>query len=278
VPLTGAAIERAIELNGEAVKMNIAAFHWGRRAAHERDSVEAIVAAASAPPEDRRLSQSLDEMVARRAAFLTDYQDAALGERYRRLVETVRAAETRAIANASALSEAVARYYFKLLAYKDEYEVARLYSSDAFRKQVEAAFDGDNLRYTFHLAPPILGRKDPNTGLPRKTSFGPWMMKGFGLLAKLKGLRGTPFDIFGYTAERKTERKLITDYEALIAEVLTKLNSRNHDAAVALASIPEKIRGYGHVKARHLTAAKREEADLLAKFRSPEAMALRAAE
>ena len=278
VPLTGAAIERAIELNGEAVKMNIAAFRWGRRAAHERDSVEAIVAAASAPPEDRRLSQSLDEMVARRAAFLTDYQDAALGERYRRLVETVRAAETRAIANASALSEAVARYYFKLLAYKDEYEVARLYSSDAFRKQVEAAFDGDNLRYTFHLAPPILGRKDPNTGLPRKTSFGPWMMKGFGLLAKLKGLRGTPFDIFGYTAERKTERKLITDYEALIAEVLTKLNSRNHDAAVALASIPEKIRGYGHVKARHLTAAKREEADLLAKIRSPEAMALRAAE
>jgi indolepyruvate ferredoxin oxidoreductase len=279
VPLSGSAIERAIELNGEAVKMNIAAFRWGRRAAHDRASVEGIVAAASAPSPDRVLSQSLDETITRRVEFLTGYQNAALGERYRKLVETVRSAETRAVANATALTEAVARYYFKLLAYKDEYEVARLYTSGAFQKQVEAAFEGANLRYTFHLAPPILGRKDPNTGLPRKTSFGPWMMRAFGMLAKLKGLRGTAFDPFGYTAERKTERKLISDYETLLAEIVAKLDARNHASAVALAAIPEKIRGYGHVKARHLTAAKREEADLLATFRSPgPETALRAAE
>src|SRR5262249_12925549 len=153
-------------------------------------------------------------------------------------------------ANATALTEAVARYYFKILAYKDEYEVARLYTSGAFQKQVDATFEGENLRYTFHLAPPILGRKDPNTGLPKKTSFGPWMMKAFGVLAKLKSLRGTAFDIFGYSAERRTERRLIGEYETMIAEILAKLSPRNHALAVALAAIPEKIRGYGHVKAR----------------------------
>jgi indolepyruvate ferredoxin oxidoreductase len=270
VPLSAEALEHAIELNGEAVKMNVAAFRWGRLAAHDQPAVESIVAGASAPAADRKLSQTLDEMMLRRVDFLTDYQNAAYAQRYRSLVEEVRAAEAKAVANATALTEAVARYYFKLLAYKDEYEVARLYTSDSFRKQVDATFEGENLRYTFHLAPPILGRKDPNTGLPKKTSFGPWMMKAFGVLAKLKGLRGTAFDIFGYSTERKTERKLVADYEDLIAEILAKLSPRNHALAVALAAIPEKIRGYGHVKARHLEAAKREEKDLLAKFRSPE--------
>ncbi len=269
VPLSGEALERAIELNGEAVKMNIAAFRWGRRTAHDRASVESVVAAASQPTPDRKLSLSLEETIARRVAFLTDYQNAAYGERYRSLVDKLRSAETKAVANASGLAEAVARYYFKLLAYKDEYEVARLYTSGAFQKQVDATFEGEKLRYTFHLAPPLLGRKDKTTGLPRKTSFGPWMMKAFALLAKLKGLRGTGFDPFGYSAERRTERKLIADYEALMGEIAANLSSRNHALAVALAAIPEKIRGYGHVKARHLEAAKREENDLLAKFRSP---------
>ncbi|MFI5013136.1 MAG: indolepyruvate ferredoxin oxidoreductase family protein [Hyphomicrobiales bacterium] len=270
VPLSGEALERAIALNGEAVAMNVAAFRWGRRAAHDRASVEAFVTAATTPTPDRKLSQSLDETIARRVEFLTDYQNAAYGERYRALVETVRATETRAVANATGLTEAVARYYFKLLAYKDEYEVARLYTSGAFRKQVEATFEGEPLRYVFHLAPPILGRKDKTTGLPKKTSFGPWMMRAFGLLAKLKGLRGTAFDLFGHSAERKTERRLIAEYEALIGEIVMKLDARNHALAVALAAIPEKIRGFGYVKARHLEAAKREEADLLLKFRSPE--------
>jgi indolepyruvate ferredoxin oxidoreductase len=270
LPLSAEAVERAIELNGEAVKMNIAAFRWGRKAAHDRAAVEALVDATSSPTADRKISQSLDEMIARRVEFLTGYQNAAYAERYRSLVDKVRAAETRAVANATALTEAVARYYFKLLAYKDEYEVARLFTSGAFQKQVEATFEGDKLRYNFHLAPPILGRKDKVTGLPKKTSFGPWMMQAFAILAGFKSLRGTPFDVFGYTADRKIERRLITDYEALINEIIAKLDPRNHALAVALSAIPEKIRGYGHVKARHLEAAKREEADLLAKFRSPD--------
>ena len=270
VPLSAEALEHAIELNGEAVKMNVSAFRWGRRTAHDPSSVESFVAAATKPTQDRKLSQSLDEMIERRVEFLTDYQNAAYGHRYREFVEKMRAVEAQTLPGETALTEAVARYYFKLLAYKDEYEVARLFTSGAFQKQVEASFEGEKLRYTFHLAPPILGRKDKATGLPKKTSFGPWMMQGFALLAKLKGLRGTPFDPFGYSTERKTERRLISDYEQLFGEIAAKLNKRNHALAVALAAIPEKIRGYGHVKARHLEAAKREEADLLAKFRSPE--------
>ena len=180
----------------------------------------------------------------------------------------------------TALSEAVARNLFKLMAYKDEYEVARLYSDGAFRKQVAATFeaeagDGKPLRYEFHLAPPLLARRDPNTGLPRKMSFGPWMMGAFSVLAKLKGLRGTAFDIFGYTEERRTERRLIADYEALLNELLTRLAPENHALCVALAALPEKIRGFGHVKERHLKAAKAEEAMLLAQLREgPPASAL----
>jgi indolepyruvate ferredoxin oxidoreductase len=270
VPLSAEALEHAIELNGEAVKMNVSAFRWGRRTAHDPSSVESFVADATKPTQDRKLSHSLDEMIERRVEFLTDYQNVAYGRRYRDLVEKTRAVEAQKLPGGTALTEAVARYYFKLLAYKDEYEVARLFTSGAFQKQVEASFEGEKLRYTFHLAPPILGRKDKSTGLPKKTSFGPWMMQGFALLAKLKALRGTPFDPFGYSTERKTERRLITDYERLLAEIAAKLGEGNHALAVALAAIPEKIRGYGHVKARHLEAAKREEADLLAKFRSPE--------
>jgi len=152
------------------------------------------------------------------------------------------------------------------MAYKDEYEVARLYTDGAFLKQVETEFDGDNLRFEFHLAPPLLARRDKTTGLPRKMSFGPWILPAFRLLAKLKGLRGTPFDPFGRSLERRTERKLIGDYEAMLDEVLAGLAPDNHPIAVGLAAIPEKIRGFGHVKQRHLTAAKADEAALLEQF------------
>jgi indolepyruvate ferredoxin oxidoreductase len=149
--------------------------------------------------------------------------------------------------------------------------VARLYTDGSFAKQLNATFEGDNLRMEVHLAPPILGRKDKTTGLPKKTTFGPWMFKGFGYLAKFRVLRGTPFDIFGFSTERRTERQLIRDYEALLEEIIKDLKPHNHTLAVALASMPEKIRGYGHVKMRHLTAAKKEEAELLARFRAGEA-------
>ena len=277
VPLSREAIRRAIELNGEAVAMNLDAFEWGRRAAAQPELVARLVAEAKAD-DTAELSQSLDEIVARRVAFLAEYQDAAYAERYRARVESARAAEAKAIPGSTALAEAVARHLFKLMAYKDEYEVARLYTNGHFQRQVEATFEPGTLRYEFHLAPPLLARPDPETGVVRKMSFGPWMMGVFRQLARLKGLRGGRFDLFGYTQERRTERRLIADYEAMLEEVLPALTARNHAIAISLASIPGKIRGYGHVKARHLEAAKAEEAALLARFRSPQPELAQAAE
>jgi indolepyruvate ferredoxin oxidoreductase len=279
VPLAAASIERAIELNGEAVEMNKAAFHWGRRAVVEPAAVEALIKPAPEAVSDARtLSRSFDEMVERRVAFLTAYQNAAYAARYRRWVEKVRAAEAARAPGKSGLADAVARYLFKLMAYKDEYEVARLYADDAFLKQVNAELGGENLRLHVHLAPPLLARKDKVSGEPRKMTFGPWIFPLFQLLAKFKFLRGTPFDPFGYSTERRTERALVRDYEALLEELLAKLDADNHHVAVGLAAIPEKIRGFGHVKLRHLKAAKADEAALLDQFRAGPAPLLKAAE
>jgi indolepyruvate ferredoxin oxidoreductase len=279
IPLSANAIEQAIALNGEAVAMNQAAFHWGRRAVIDREGVEQLAKPATATASDaRRLSETFDETVERRVEFLTAYQDRAYAARYRAWVDKVKAAEAARAGGKCGLVDTVARYLFKLMAYKDEYEVARLYTDGAFLKQVETEFDGDKLRFEFHLAPPLLARIDKSTGLPRKMSFGPWLLPVFRLLAKLKGLRGTPFDPFGRTFERRTERKLIGDYETMLDEVLAKLTPDNHHVAVALAAIPEKIRGFGHVKRQHLTAAKADEAALLEQLRAGTPALLKAAE
>jgi len=279
IPLAAASIERAIELNGEAVDMNKAAFEWGRRAVVEPAVVEALVKPAPEATSDARtLSQSFDEVVARRVAFLTAYQNAAYAARYRRLVEKAQAAEAARTPGKTGLADAVARYLFKLMAYKDEYEVARLYSDGAFVKQVNSELGGEHLRFRVHLAPPLLARRDQATGEPKKMTFGPWIFPLFALLAKFKVLRGTAFDPFGYSTERKTERALVSDYEALLDEVLAKLDAGNHHIAVGLAAIPEKIRGFGHVKMRHLKAAKADEAVLLDQFRAGPAPLLKAAE
>jgi indolepyruvate ferredoxin oxidoreductase len=279
IPLAAASIERAIELNGEAVEMNKAAFAWGRRAVVEPAVVEALIRPAPEATSDARtLSQSFDDIVARRVAFLTAYQNAAYAARYRRLVERTKAAEAARAPGKTGLADAVARYLFKLMAYKDEYEVARLYSDGAFVKQVNSELGGEHLRFHVHLAPPLLARRDKATGEPRKMTFGPWIFPLFGLLAKFKFLRGTAFDPFGYSTERTTERALVRDYEALLDEVLAKLNGDNHHIAVGLAAIPEKIRGFGHVKMRHLKAAKADETALLDQFRAGPAPLLKAAE
>jgi indolepyruvate ferredoxin oxidoreductase len=279
LPISAEAIEKAIEMNGEAIAMNHAAFRWGRRAAVDLAGVEMLARpAADAIDPARRLSGSFDEMVSRRVEFLTAYQDRAYAERYRRRVAAVKAAEASQAPGKSGLAEAVARYLFKLMAYKDEYEVARLYADPAFLRQVRNEVDGDNLRLTFHLAPPLLARRDKTTGEPRKMSFGPWMMNVFGWLAKLKFLRGGALDPFGYTAERRTERGLIRDYESLLDELVARLTPENHRLAVGLAAIPEKIRGFGPVKMRHLAAAKADEAALLEQFRAGNVALLNAAE
>ncbi|MGO4707396.1 indolepyruvate ferredoxin oxidoreductase family protein [Microvirga sp. 2MCAF38] len=270
VPLTAASIEKAIELNGEAVKMNLAAFNWGRRAAAEPEIVAQIMTDLKAPTDELTVSSTLDEAIERRVSFLESYQSRSYGRRYRKAVERVRAAETAMLVSSTALTDAVARSLFKLMAYKDEYEVARLYTDGHFERLVSSTFEGDNLRYEFHLAPPVFTRKDPVTGVPRKMSFGPRMMTAFKILARFKILRGTPLDVFGYTHERRTERQLIGDFEALIDDLVAHLTPEKHALAIEIANIPQKIRGYGHIKERNLKNAKAEEAALLAKWRSNE--------
>jgi indolepyruvate ferredoxin oxidoreductase len=268
VPVSEAALMQAIELNRVAVESNKRAFRWGRAAAHDLAAVEA---AAAPRHEDRahHLSQNLEELVARRTRFLTDYQNAAYAARYGRLVERARQAEAEKASGLNGFANAVARYYFKLLAYKDEYEVARLYCDPTFRQALDEQFEGD-FTLRLHLAPPFLPDRQPAIGPPAKRAFGPWVFSAFRLLAKLKGLRGTPFDPFGHTVERKRERRLIGDYETLIEELMAGLGHGNHALAVELAAIPEQIRGYGHIKTAHLTDAKAREAQLLEAWRRPE--------
>jgi indolepyruvate ferredoxin oxidoreductase len=266
VPLGEASIMKAIELNGVSIAFNKSAFTWGRTTAHDLAYVTRLVTPATVIEFKR--TQSLDEIIKRRVELLTAYQDSAYAAQYLALVQQVRAAEDK-LGQGSRLAEAVARYYYKLMAYKDEYEVARLYTTGAFSDKIANMFEGD-YKLNFHLAPPLLAKKDADGHLI-KMKFGPWMMKAFGLLAKFKGLRGTAFDIFGYTEERKMERALIGEYRSTITGLLAKLSADNLAQAVAIASVPEGIRGYGHVKERHLKAAKQKEAALLADFERPAA-------
>ncbi|ATE61013.1 indolepyruvate ferredoxin oxidoreductase family protein [Thauera sinica] len=263
VPVSHAALMQAIELNATAVDMNKRAFLWGRRAAHDLEAVERCARPAAAAPAP---ATTLEEIVARRVAVLTDYQDAAYAERYRRLVERVRDAEAGKAGGGTRLAEAVAHNYFKLLAYKDEYEVARLYVDPAFWERVHTTFDGD-FEVRFHLAAPLVARPDPNTGRIAKRSFGPGMMRIFRLLARMKGLRGTRWDVFGHTAERRAERALIAQYENDVAELLETLSWDRLGDAVEIARLPEEIRGYGHVKAHSMQAAAQRRERLLAAWR-----------
>ena len=276
VPLSLEALMRAVELNAAAVEMNKAAFNWGRLAAHDIGKVRAAAGAGDAPAapvplDDSRLSTTLDERITRRVAFLTGYQNAAYAARYKALVDKVRAAEQAKVPGSTALGEAVARYAFKLMAYKDEYEVARLYTSGDFEKRVRDTFDG-NFRIHFHLAPPLLAHRD-SEGHLRKSEYGSWVFKAFRLLAKLRFLRGGAFDVFGYTAERRMERALIEEYFATVEELVTKLDRGNASVAVEIASIPEHIRGYGHIKEASLEKAKAQRQQLLAAWRNPQARA-----
>jgi indolepyruvate ferredoxin oxidoreductase len=262
VPLGEAALLRAIELNGVQVDKNKLAFAWGRRAAHDLASVTSLTQTAQVIALVKK--PALAELVAQRVDFLTGYQDAAYAERYRALVDTVRAAE--APLGSTRLAEAVARYLFKLMAYKDEYEVARLHTDPAFRARLAAQFDGD-IRLDFHLAPPLMSARDAQ-GLPVKRRFGPWMQKAFAVLARCKGLRGSAFDPFGRTEERRTERALIERYRATVTELLSGLDAGRLAQAVEIASLPEDIRGYGHVKQRHLATVDARWEALMTRWRS----------
>ncbi|MFO1399452.1 MAG: indolepyruvate ferredoxin oxidoreductase family protein [Burkholderiales bacterium] len=268
VPVSREALFRAIAINGTAVDANQRAFQWGRLACHDPAAVERQMRApTTATGSDRVLAADLDAAITRRVDELTAYQDARLAQRYRALVDRVRAREAQ-VTGATALTEAVARHYFKLLAIKDEYEVARLYTDGEFERQVAAAFDGDyTLRY--HFAPPLWVKPDAVTGAPVKRSYGPWMRPLLALLARCKGLRGTALDVFGHSAERRMERQLVADYERTVDELLARLTPQNAALAVEIAALPATIRGYGHVKQRNVEAARAREAVLLARLRAP---------
>jgi len=263
VPVGAAAIETAVRLNGAAVEMNLKAFAWGRRAAVDEAAVRAAIPALATTPGS---ASGLDEIVARRVAFLTDYQNASYAKSYADFVAMVRAAEARLGVAEPKLAEAVARGLFKLMSYKDEYEVARLHADPSFHQAIATKFSG-GYRLTFHLAPPILGRRDPTTGRPLKSSFGPWMMTVFRILARLKGLRGSAFDLFGRSAERRTERALISIYRTAIEGLLADLDRHNHATAVEIAALPERIRGFGHIKEAAIAAARHRQEELVERFR-----------
>jgi indolepyruvate ferredoxin oxidoreductase len=251
VPLSYAALMRAIELNNVQIDNNKAAFEWGRRCAVDLPAVQALYAARQVIQIIKR--PGVDELVKKRVEFLTGYQDAAYAESYKAFVDKVRAAE--APLGTSKLSEAVARYLFKLMAYKDEYEVARLHTDTSFTDKIAAQFEGD-YKIVHHLAPPMIAKKNDRGELVKR-QFGSWIRPAFGLLAKMKGLRGTALDVFGYTEERKMERALIGEYRASIEAILAKgLSSERLTLATEIARIPEEIRGYGHVKERHLATAR----------------------
>ena len=280
VPLSEAALIKAIELNGVSVDFNKQAFVWGRNAAHDWAAIERLAKLndTAAQVIEFKRTPALDEVIDQRVEFLAAYQDAAYAQQYRAFVEKVRKAETDVVDEGRALrlTEAVARYLFKLMAYKDEYEVARLHADGAFKAKIEGMFEGD-YKLKFHLAPPLFAKRDAQGHLV-KQEFGQWMMKAFGMLAKLKFLRGGAFDIFGRSEERKTERALIAQYRQTVDALLPKLTPANLAKATAIAGIPEDIRGFGHVKEKNLKAAKEKEAALLQSFDAPNAPATKSSQ
>jgi len=287
IPLQAKSIEEAIRQSGVAVDMSLAAFRWGRMAVVDRAVVEGevlrqksagnvitlhrapqLTAAARAIVDSIGADGEVRRLVEIRVPELIAFQDEAYARRYAEVIKRVFAAEQRVLPG-SALSEAAARYLYKLMAYKDEYEVARLHTDPAFLAELDAQFpQGYSVKY--NLAPPLLAKPDPVTGHLQKKQYGEWMTKAFKRLAGLKRFRGSALDVFGKTAERQMERQLIEDYVALLEQILAKLSPANHAAAVALASVPDEIRGYGHVKEKSVAAARTLQAERLKAFLAPQ--------
>ena len=269
IPLHIESIHRAIELNGVAIDMNKRAFNFGRLAAHDPEKIAQMVNDIAGEKPDDNISETLDEIIQKRAEYLIAYQNKSYAQKYVDMVQKVRITESGLVANSTILTEAVARYYHKLLAYKDEYEVARLFTNGEFMKDVRNTFTG-KYKLEFNLAPPIFSREDPATGRPKKRQYGAWMFHGFKLLAKMKSLRGTPLDIFGYTQERKTERALIKQYEQSIYKVLDILTAQNIGTCQMLLSLPAEIKGFGPVKEKNIELTRKKEEYILARLKNPE--------
>src|SRR5690554_624342 len=272
LPLSAESIERAIELNNASIEKNKQAFLWGRRAAHDLDKVRALAfpAPKASGAQTVQVMETIDQLIERNKTHLTDYQNAALARRYEKLVRGAEKTISTRLGRDPMLLRAIAENYAKVLAYKDEYEVARLFSNGSLRKQLEQEFEGE-VELEFNLAPPLLSR-GKNGERPKKIKFGPWMETVFALVAKARGLRGTPLDPFNYTADRRLERKIIREYKTDVLFLLKHLNPDHSDAARNLASLPAKIRGYGPVKEHAYQVTRKERSQLLAEL-NPKARA-----
>jgi indolepyruvate ferredoxin oxidoreductase len=260
-------LNRAIEINAVSVPFNQNSFRLGRIMAVAPDYLRGAVAKAPNLQSFQPL-QTLDEVISHRSGLLTAYQDAAWAGRYRQLVDIVRLAEARVSPGSDQLSLAVAKNLAKLMSYKDEYEVARLHSLVSVKRELQATFEGP-VKVRYNLAPPLISRRHPQTGHLIKREFGSWMGVAFQILARFKFLRGSALDIFGYTAERRMERDLIERYMRLVTEIAEGLDARRFPDALALVSIPEQIRGYGHVKEASVHKAQAQWDRLLDRFRNP---------
>ncbi|MGI9380264.1 MAG: DUF6537 domain-containing protein [Methyloligellaceae bacterium] len=277
LPVKPQAIVEAIELNGVAVEKNTEAFNWGRFAAFDFDTFKNVIPKKTEIASVPAGARSFDDKVALRVEELTKFQDAAYARRFSEAVNEIGRLEERVAPGQSKLREAVLVSYHKLLAYKDEYEVARLYTDGTFKKQLKQQFEGD-FRIQFHLAPPVLATKDPNTGLPRKRTFGGWMLHLLRIIAAFKFLRGTRLDPFGYSGERRMERQLIEEFEQQLQVIGNRLDTSNYAIAVELAELPQSIRGYGHVKEIAIGQFREKAENLLATLRTGERQQAIAAE
>jgi len=262
LPLSRAALMQALELNAVAVEKNRQAFAWGCLAAVEPDYLEQQLDLRPLPD-----TASLNEVLGRHARYLEQYQNKAWAERYLQKVAEVRKAEGQLAEESTALSEAVAEQLFRLMAYKDEYEVARLFTETDFLKEIEETFSGD-FKINFHLAPPLLNGKKDRSGRPKKRQFGPWMLKAMKLLARMRGMRNSALDPFRFSEDRKLDRRLLADYEALIDQLLAGLKAENLHTAVALARLPEEVRGFGPVREDAAEKAEKRKQQLLEEFKS----------
>ncbi len=274
LPIPSGAIEEAIRLNGAAVSMNIEAFRLGRLAAHDRSAFDRLLGDGlqAAAEQVDATDQTLEQIIEVRAKHLAAYQDEALARRYRERVALVAAAEHDKAKGMTGLAAAAGRGYFKLLAYKDEYEVARLFTDGTLDADIQSRFEGVG-RVEYHLAPPLLSWiwRDKSTGHPRKARLPGWLVKPlFRLLARGKALRGTRYDIFGYSAERRLERRMIEDYERIMDELVQRLSPATHETAKALAALPLEVRGFGHVKHAAYEATRGRERALLEALRAPD--------
>jgi len=269
IPVLPESMEEAIKLNNIAVDMNISAFRWGRMAAYDYSYVEKEAAPFMNNIEIDKDEYGINDIISDRTSFLENYQNKQYSDSYLAYVNKTIKRENTLEKDKEDLSIAVAKYLYKLMAYKDEYEVARLYTNGEFKEKLNNAFEG-KLKLKFHVAPPLFSPKDPNTGKLKKITIGAWILPIFKILSKFKFLRGTLLDPFGKTKERKMERFLINQYKNDLDKILNELNSKNISLAVQIASIPEMIRGYGHVKEENIKKAERKREELLEIWNSKE--------